>query len=176
MTIATLPLRPHRLMRPSIPLAARCAVLAAAVHLAAPAAAQQVPAADASGRITVCVLRDGEIAEVEAVFDTARRDTLVDGRPFSEAHPAGSPPYAAASPWYVDDAPLPFQGRMLMKHGLPRIFAPGQLRRAGEFRGLPLFAEAGDRGVPDVVYVFVRPGCEFHPYQVDYHVGAVRGR
>lgn len=50
------------------------------------------------------------------------------------------------------------------------------MRRAGEFRGMPLFAEAGDTGIPAVLYVMVRPGCEFHPYQVDYVVGAVRGR
>lgn len=149
--------------------------LAAGIHSPAAAAAQQGQGADAMRRTTVCVLREGAITNVEVSIDPQRGDTLLDGRPFAEAHPAGSPPYAAASPWYIDHHPLPFRGRTLMKYGLPRVFEPEELRRAGEFRGMPLFAEAGDRGVPDVVYVFVRPGCVFHPYQIDYQVGAVRG-
>jgi hypothetical protein len=147
-----------------------------AVLLPTLAAAQRGQAADVVQRPTVCVLRDGAIANVEVSIDPQTGDTLLDGRPFAEAHPAGSPPYAAASPWYINHQPVRFRGRMLMKYGLPRILAPEEVQRAGEFRGMPLFAEAGVSGIPEVVYVMVRPGCMFHPYQRDYQAGAVRGR
>jgi hypothetical protein len=37
-----------------------------------------------------------------------------------------------------------------------------------------LFAEAGQTR-PDVIYVPVRPGCEFQPYQAEVKTGSVRG-
>lgn len=149
--------------------------LTAIASLPSTSVAQQVPPADASRRITVCVLRDGEIVDVAASLDAASGDTVVDGRPFGEVHAAGSPRYAAGSEWYINHEMLPFHGRRLAKYGLVFTIPRDLLRRVGEFRGMPLFAEAGTSGVPDVVYVFVRPGCVFQSYQVDYHVGAVRG-
>ena len=122
------------------------------------------------------MLRGGEIANVEVSIDPQRGDTLLDGRAFAEAHPVEFPPYAAATPWYINHRPVEYHGRILVKHSLPLVFAPHQLQPAGEFQGMPLFAEAGVSGIPDVVFVFVRPGCVFQAYQVDYSVGAVRGR
>ncbi|HEV3052354.1 MAG TPA: hypothetical protein VGX50_18730 [Longimicrobium sp.] len=151
-------------------------VFAAGIQLPVAVGAQQGQAADAMRRTMVCVLRDGAIANVEVSIDPQTGDTLLDGRPFAEAHPVEFPPYAAASPWYINHQPLPYHGRTLMKYGLPRVLEPEEVRPAGEFRAMPLFAEAGDKGIPAVVYVFVRPGCVFHPYQIDYTVGAVRGR
>jgi hypothetical protein len=148
----------------------------AGVHLPSNAAAQQAQAADAMHRATICVLRDGAIANVEVAIDPQTGDTLLDGRPFAEAHPVEFPPYAAATTWYINHGRVEYHGRTLMKHSLPLVFAPDQLQHAGEFQGMPLFAEAGVSGIPDVVFVFVRPGCVFQAYQVDYSVGAVRGR
>jgi hypothetical protein len=162
-------------MRRLIPSAVRCAALAAAVHLSSPAAAQQVPPAAESRRITICVLRDGMPVNVEAAYDSASGDTLLDGQPFSRVHAAEARPYAAGSEWYINGEMLPFHGWRLAKSGLPRVIQPDLLQRAGEFRGIPLFGEAGVSGIPDVVYVPVRPGCVFHAYQMEYHVGAVRG-
>jgi hypothetical protein len=49
-----------------------------------------------------------------------------------------------------------------------------ELARTGEYQGVPVFAEAG-MARPDVVYVAVRPGCEFQPYQTEVKAGGVRG-
>ncbi|HEU4457247.1 MAG TPA: hypothetical protein VFR81_29530 [Longimicrobium sp.] len=140
------------------------------VETAAPPAGQPVE---------ICVLKDGEIATVAGTYFPETGDTLVEGRPWREALPADSP-YVAGAGWYVTGEMLPIPGREypLEKYGLSRILAPGELQRYGtSHRGAPLFVEAGDTSeVADIVYVFVRPGCEFQTYMQVYSVGGVRGR
>ena len=147
----------------------------------APAPAQLPPpvAADRGEAITVCVLDHGEIREIAAAVDPATGDTLVGGRPFAEVHPATSPPYAEGADWFVRMEPVSVGNgpyRMKVRYGLERILGPGDLRRVGEHRGIPMFAEAmASRSSPEVVYFFVRPGCVFQTYQAEYVVGGVRG-
>jgi hypothetical protein len=38
-----------------------------------------------------------------------------------------------------------------------------------------VFAETGATDRPEVVYIPVRPGCEFQPYQTEVKTGGVRG-
>jgi hypothetical protein len=142
---------------------------------------QAPPAAavDTAVAISVCVLDHGEIREIQATFDSATGDTLIGGRPFAEVHPATSPPYAAGADWFVRMEPVPVgEGpyRMKVRYGLERILRPDDLRRVGEWRGIPMFAEpAASKSSPEVVYFFVRPGCVFQTYQADYVIGGVRG-
>jgi hypothetical protein len=162
-------------------LAALWCCTSAAAHARAPLPAR-VPtpaAADTGKAITVCVLAEGEIREISATFDTATGDTLVGGRPLAVTYPASSPPYAAGADWFISMEPVlagdgPYRRKTV--YGLPRILGPADLRRIGEYRGVPMFVEpADDRQNPAVVYFMVRPGCVFQPYQASYHVGAVRG-
>lgn len=124
--------------------------------------------------IRYCIVRDGQLAEVDAVYDAERADTLVEGRPLALAYPADALPYAAGTEWYINHEPITIGNLRYPKYGLPRRLPARELRPAGQFRGVPVFAEAGVR-TPDVYYVPVRPGCEFQPYQSEAHVGAVRG-
>lgn len=148
----------------------------------APAAAPpppvgQTPRAD----IVVCVVQDGELRMVQAQYDTRTGDTLVDGRPFAAAYP-DTIGYAAGAAWYVTNEHMSLNGKRYVKYGLPRVIGPHELTRAGEYRGVPLFAEKGKAVVQtehgqtsDFRYVPVRPGCEFQPYEYHANVGAVRG-
>jgi hypothetical protein len=125
------------------------------------------------------VLEDGEIATVEGVIHPETGDTLVGGRRWREVFDENSPPYAAGAEWYVrgEMVRIPGRGADLEKYGLSRVLAPKELQRYGSFRGLPLFVEAGyEDKIADVVYLFVRPGCEFQTYLQAYTVGGVRGR
>ena len=126
-------------------------------------------------QMLVCVLRNGALAEVPVDYDSQTGDTLVNGRPFSQAYPVVSPPYAAASAWFVRNELLVMGGRRYPKYGLPREIQIDLLERVGEFQGIPVFVEAGVTGRPDVYYVPVRTGCVFQPYQIDYITGGVRG-
>ncbi|HEX8450535.1 MAG TPA: hypothetical protein VF647_00495 [Longimicrobium sp.] len=138
-----------------------------------PAPPQAAPAAPAVA-IRYCVVRDGRLAEVDAVYDPQRADTLVDGRPVAMTYPADALPYASSAEWYINNEPIMMGNRRVVKYGLPRRLPARQLQPAGEYRGVPVFAEAGVRA-PDVYYVPVRPGCEFQPYENTANVGAVRG-
>lgn len=123
--------------------------------------------------VRVCIVDDGELKEVLGSYSAATGDTLVAGRRLSEAHTRD---YAAGLPWFETNEPLGASSprASYVKYGRPRSFVPGQLRRAGERHGVPVFAEAGSRQVPpSVLYVPVRPGCWFHPYQL-VGVGEVR--
>ncbi|HEX9938901.1 MAG TPA: outer membrane beta-barrel protein [Longimicrobium sp.] len=132
------------------------------------------PAAQAMMAIGVCVVQNGTAAIVQAQYDPAARDTTVDGRPFRLAHAPSAAPYASDAAWYVHNEPITVRGRRFVKFGMPRVLGVNDVVGAGEYQGIPLFADAG-AARPDVVYVPVRPGCEFQPYQTEVKAGAVRG-
>jgi hypothetical protein len=134
------------------------ALLAAALS-ATPANAQLLT-------IRVCVIESTELREIEAQYNTMTGDTTVAGRPFGEVHPVGSS-YAAATSWFVNNEPIEIDGFRFVKYGLPRILGMLEVTRFTEYQGVGIYAEAGARGTPEVVYVPVRTGCEFQPYQRD---------
>ncbi|HST61729.1 MAG TPA: hypothetical protein VLK84_23720 [Longimicrobium sp.] len=122
----------------------------------------------------VCVVENGALRNAYAEYDTRSGDTLVNGRPFSEVYPATTG-YAAGAPWYIDNEPITVNGRRFVKYGLPRILGVTEVTRTADYMGVPVFAEAGATTATEVVYVPVRPGCEFQPYQINTKVGGVRG-
>ena len=123
--------------------------------------------------IQVCVVQDGNLTTVSAQYNPTAGDTTVNGQPFATAHPTGAQ-YAANATWFINNEPVTFQNRRFVKYGLPRVLGVNEVTRVGEFQGVSLFAETGQTR-PDVVYVPVRPGCEFQPYQVEQKTGSVRG-
>lgn len=130
-----------------------------------PAPAPAPPAAPAERQIQFCVIQNGQLQNVTASFRPATNDTVVGGRPLSQAYPATAPNYAAGANWFVQSDTLAFNNGTWVKFGVTRVIQPPQLQRVGETNGTPLFAEAGRQAPFDVVYVPVRPGCEFQPYQ-----------
>ena len=56
----------------------------------------------------------------------------------------------------------------LAKHtfGVPRVIAATQLTSGGTFRGTTVFTETGITGPAQVIYLPLRPGCEFQPFQL----------
>jgi hypothetical protein len=139
----------------------------------APPPVAATPPADRPLR--VCVVQDGRLADVAATYSAQRADTLVGDRTLAQAHPAEALPYAGSQPWFINNEPIAPAGRRFVKYGLPRVLPAGELRPAGEYRGVPIFAEAGGTGETRVFYVPVRPGCEFQPYQTETVTGGVRG-
>jgi hypothetical protein len=132
----------------------------AAVVTPTPAAAQTMP-------IQVCVVMDGELRVVTADFNTATGDTTSAGQPFRRVFPSTTPPYAAGAVWYIGNDPLTLDGRSYRKAWLPRVVEPDKLVRAGEYRGVPLFAWTESREPHEVRFVPVRPGCDFEPYRAE---------
>lgn len=75
--------------------------------------------------------------------------------------------YAEKEPWFISDEPIVFEGGRYTKYGLPRTLAEHEVTRIGSLGRVGVFAEAGasGAGMPDVLYLPVRPGGEFQPYQ-----------
>lgn len=133
------------------------------------------PPAPVERAIRVCVVEGAVVREVEATFNPATGDTTVAGRPFAEAFPAMAPNYAASEAFFVNNEEIRVMDRTYVKFGLPRVVSPTDVARVGEFQGVGVFAEAGATTPPVVLYLPVRPGCEFQPYQQQEEVQKVRG-
>jgi hypothetical protein len=114
--------------------------------------------------LTVCVVQDGMLVDLVVTYEG--RDTLVDGRPFRDAHPVTPPMYAAGADWFVRMDPIVFNGRRYPAYGNARVLPRSLLTRVGYHSGTPLFAErdTGNNGVVAVLYVPIRPGCVFQAY------------
>lgn len=118
----------------------------------------------------VCVLDRAMplgLREIPAKKQGAEVVVVIDGAiaPLSSAHPvnviAG---YAGREAWLTQGEPLPFEGGTFARSGGERRVEPSLLRRAGEYRGILLFAGATDTAPAEAVYVPTSPGCIFQPY------------
>ncbi len=117
--------------------------------------------------ISVCVLQNGQLTTVTAQYNPATGDTT--------GVPTVTDGYAANASWFINNEPITFNNRRYVKYGLPRVLGVTEVTSIGNFQGVPVFAEAGATGAPDVIYIPVRTGCEFQPYQAEIKAGAVRG-
>ncbi len=124
--------------------------------------------------IRVCVVEGTALREVEAMYNPATGDTMVAGQAFAMAYPATTG-YAAGSTWYINNEPLTIGGRRYVKFGLPRVVSVTDVTRTSDYQGVGVFTDASATGTPDVVYIPVRPGCEFQPYQYEVPARGVRG-
>jgi hypothetical protein len=119
--------------------------------------------------IRVCVLEGGMLREVTAQYNTQTGDTTWTGGAMPMAG------YAAGAAWFINGEAVTVMGRRYVRYGLPRVLGINEVTRVAEYQGVPVFAEAGTAGTPEVLYVPVRPGCEFQPYQLEVKAGGVRG-
>ncbi|HET7232259.1 MAG TPA: hypothetical protein VFJ16_19795 [Longimicrobium sp.] len=117
--------------------------------------------------ISVCVLQNGQLTTVTAQYNPATGDTT--------GVPTVTEGYAANATWFINNEPITFNNRRYVKYGLPRVLGVTEVTSAGTYQGVPVFAETGAAGSPEVIYIPVRTGCEFQPYQVEQKAGAVRG-
>jgi hypothetical protein len=127
------------------------------------------PAPPAEQAIRVCVVQGSMLAEVDAIYLPGQGDTLVavagQRRPFASVYPTAAPAYASGESWFINSMPVTVAGREYVKFGLPRVLGAAQLTRVGDHAGVAVFAETGASAPQSVLYVPLRPGCEFQPYQ-----------
>ena len=121
--------------------------------------------------VQVCVVENGMLRNMTVQYNTQTGDTMMNGQRFTPST-AG---YAAGASWFINNEPVMMMGRRYVKYGLPRVLGVNDVTRVGEYQGVSVFAETGATGTPEVLYVPVRPGCEFQPYQTEVKAGAVRG-
>lgn len=119
--------------------------------------------------INVCVIVNKSLTHVKANYNRTTGDTTVtvngQTRKFSEVYPDASKDYAANASWYVNHEAVSFQGKSFDKYGLPRVLGVNEITKAGEYKGVNVYVEAGYDGPIDIIYIPVRGGCEFQPYE-----------
>lgn len=167
--------------RIALPLAVACAACGTGARVQpqppaappAPPPSVVIPSPPIWRMLHVCVVDRQGIRTVPVQYSTATGDTMIEGRPFAEVHPTDAG-YAAPAEWFIRNEVLVLEGRRYVKYGLPRVLGADDLTPAGEYRGVPIFAQRGEEQGGSVRFVAVEPGCVFQPYEGP-HYGAVRG-
>ncbi len=135
-----------------------------------PPPAPAPPPPPAERDIRVCVIEGPSIVDVDAVYVPATGDTVVvvDGvrRQFSEVYPSVAPAYAASTTWFINNDSIQVMDNDYVKFGVTRVVPGTRLTRVGVYEGVGIFAESGAETPQQILYVPVRPGCEFQPYQL----------
>ena len=86
-----------------------------------------------------------------------------------------SPGYAEQHLWFRHGEPIDLDGREYVKFGRIHRFSPAglrarglDLRRVGEYKGVSVYRLLPGPKRPEVLFVPLRPGCFFYPYQLRY--------
>jgi hypothetical protein len=167
--------------------AVRLAVVTALVTIAGacgsstppPRAPAPAPPTGPSVAQQYALLPDTAVCVVDRTTDRGLRDLqakraadgsvvlLIDNRiqPLDEIHPVGvTAGYAGQEIWYTRGQPVTLQSRSYMKYGGERRVPLNQLRRVGDYQGIPLYSAPADSVRPQALYVPVRVGCIFNAY------------
>ena len=137
--------------------------------VAAPAAeASDQPLATTITEFQPCVMRDFNLPSTNGVYAVVPVDTMYRGKRIAEAFPAPGQ-YAADAPWFINGEAITIGELRYVKSGQPSVLGANSVMRwrGEEKRGVAIFIDAGHWGTrhpPQVVYVPVRPGCEFQSY------------
>ncbi|HTM93806.1 MAG TPA: hypothetical protein VL095_15395 [Flavisolibacter sp.] len=122
-------------------------------------------------KINVCIIDQKVLKTVTADYDPRTGDTTItingSKKFFSEVYRPTGNEYASGTSWYKNNEALVIRSRKFVKYGLPRILGTADIARAAEYKGVGVYVEAGIKGVPEVIYIPVRSGCEFQPYRME---------
>ncbi|HEX2631133.1 MAG TPA: hypothetical protein VHM26_19095, partial [Chitinophagaceae bacterium] len=75
--------------------------------------------------------------------------------------------YAEGAAWFINSEAVKLGATSYVKYGLPRILGVNEIEKSTVYQGINVYVEAGIKGVAEVIYIPVRQGCEFQPYQVE---------
>ena len=120
-------------------------------------------------KVRECVIENSILKEVEVEYNSSTGDKhiMVNGvktnfQTFAQA----SKEYANSATWYINNESIKFNGSNYVKYGLPRILGVNEIERKAAYKGIGVYTEVGFKGPIEVIYIPVRHGCEFQPYQI----------
>jgi hypothetical protein len=73
---------------------------------------------------------------------------------------------AKGKAWYINAETIEVFGKKYRKYGLPRVLGPGEVKPAGDYRGVVVALPSKVPG-NDIIYVVTDARCEFQPYVVE---------
>ena len=122
--------------------------------------------------ITECIIENGEAKNIKADYNssTGQKSIVVNGvrKPLDEAYPLEGKGYVAKVNWYTNNDSIKVKGITYKKYGLPRVFSVTEVTKGGNYQGYDYFVDVekgAKQNTPEVIYLPVRRGCEFAPYQ-----------
>jgi hypothetical protein len=122
-------------------------------------------------KMSLCLVDKGQLSNIIIDYDpsTGDKSVLVGGvrKKLADVYPSEGKDYAAGTKWFMNNEPVSFNNRSYVKYGLPRILGNTEIEKKGIYNGVGVYVEAGRAGSPEVIYLPVRQGCEFQPYQVN---------
>ena len=126
-------------------------------------------------KIKECALVNGQLKDIEVDYNPATGDKtiLVGGvrKDFSAVYPKNGPDYAEGQSWFINNEPVKLGKWSYVKYGLPRVLSTTDITKQAAFKGVGIYIEAGldakSKARPEVIYIPVRQGCEFQPYQIN---------
>ncbi len=118
-------------------------------------------------KIRECIIEKGVLKEVDVNYNTqtAEKTLVFNGVLTNYNNLEKSKDYAANQSWYINNDPVVLNGHNYVKYGLPRILGVFEIEKSVAYKGLGIYREAGTTGLAEIIYIPVRPGCEFQPYQ-----------
>ncbi len=72
--------------------------------------------------------------------------------------------YVEKEQWYIKNEPIQLNGKKYVKYGLPTVHKATEIKAAGNYKKTSVYVDTGFEGVPDVLYIPIRKGCEFQSY------------
>jgi hypothetical protein len=119
--------------------------------------------------INECIVENGELKAVRVDYNpsTGEKTVVVNGvrKKLDDVYPLNGTAYAAGKVWFINNERISFKGKSYIKYGLPRVLGVTEVIKIGENDGITIFAEPG-KELAEVIYLPVRRGCEFQPYQL----------
>jgi len=118
-------------------------------------------------QIRQCLIKDGVIAEVDGEYDlsTGKKTVKLNGNVVDFDKLEATKDYASQQTWFINNEELTINGIKFVKYGLPRVLGVNEIEKAATYKGVGVYIEAGMKTIGEVIYLPVRPGCEFQPYQ-----------
>jgi hypothetical protein len=120
-------------------------------------------------KINECVISNAVLKMIEVDYDpaTGNKTVLVNNvrTPFEKAY-SDKKDYAEGTSWYINNEEIRLGAATYVKYGLPRVLGVNEIEKTTVYKGINVYVEAGFKGVAEVIYIPVRRGCEFQPYQV----------
>lgn len=124
-------------------------------------------------KIQECVIEKGVLKKIDVDYNmaTGDRTITVNGavKKFYDLYPVDGPEYASKATWFINSENIIYNGATFLKYGLPRVLTPQEINKTGTYKGLGVYTEYGlteqEVKETEVIYIPVRGGCEFQPYQ-----------
>jgi len=127
-----------------------------------------------TNKVTQCVIENGILKNITSDYNQVTGDFTVNvngvQKMLDDVYPSTSHDYAGSANWYINSEPIVVNGYNYVKYGLPRILGITDIKKVTQHKGVGVYIDATEKEISEVIYIPVRRGCEFQPYQKQFKI------